>query len=355
MTASFATELRRRIETSGPITVADYMQACVAHYYSGRDPLGARGDFITAPEISQMFGELIGMWCAALWRMMGEPTTLNLVELGPGRGTMLADLLRAANVLPPFKRALAVHLIETSPALRDRQRETLRECGNAVSWHTSLTQVPDAPALWLANEFFDALPVHQAMRAADGWHERTVEIVEGELRFGTAPHTCDEQVPPTLDNATAGAIVEWRAPDSMQMLAARVTRGGAALIIDYGHAGSAVGDTLQAMRAHAYADPLLDPGADDLTAHVDFAAMAVVASSAGARVHGPLEQAKFLRRLGIAERAAVLKRKASAAQMRDIDAALDRLTASTPAGMGRLFKVLAIADARLGPLPAFDA
>ena len=352
---TLAAEIRGRIAAEGSITVADYVARCAAHYYAARDPLGRGGDFTTAPEISQMFGELIGMWTAALWRMLGEPAALNLVELGPGRGTMLADLLRAANVMPPFRRALSVHLVETSAALRERQREALAASGTAVAWHDMLDTVPEAPAIYLANEFFDALPVHQAIRQAEGWYERTIEAGgDGALQFGVGQR-CDDVVLARLHHAPAGSVFEWRGEAAPHALATRVARHGAALIIDYGHARSAVGDTLQAVRAHAFHPPLADPGTADLTAHVDFEALAAVARRAGARVHGPIEQRTFLARLGIVERAAMLKSKATPEQADDIDAALDRLTAATPTGMGRLFKVLAIADARLGPLPAFDA
>jgi NADH dehydrogenase [ubiquinone] 1 alpha subcomplex assembly factor 7 len=354
MSSPLEAEIRRRIDASGPISVADYMEMCVTHYYATRDPLGKAGDFTTSPEINQMFGELIGMWAAAVWRMLGEPSAINLIELGPGRGTMMADVVRAAKVLPAFTQAISVHLVETSPALRERQRDVLKECGVPIAWHDSLDSAPQTLAIYLANELFDALPVHQAIRQPDGWRERTIEIGDDGLRFAASSQACDEKISEALRDAPVGSIFEWRSGETERALATRVARHGAALVIDYGHVRSAIGDTLQAVRGHAYHPPLADPGSADLTAHVDFEAMAAMAASAGARVHGPIEQGTFLRRLGIDQRAAMLKGKADAAQTRDIDAAVDRLTATTPAGMGRLFKVLCMADARLGPLPAFD-
>jgi NADH dehydrogenase [ubiquinone] 1 alpha subcomplex assembly factor 7 len=355
MPSTFESELRSRIETGAPLSVADYMEMCVAHYYATRDPLGRSGDFITAPEISQMFGELIGLWAAAVWRMLGEPAALNLVELGPGRGTLMADALRAASALPAFKRAISVHLVETSPLLRDEQRDRLRDSGHAVAWHDALHSIPPAPAIFLANEFFDALPVHQAIRQPDGWRERIVDIGrDGSLQFRVSTKSCDAEIPAPLRNAPAGSVLEWRRPDVVRELATHVVRQGAALIVDYGHVRRSIGDTLQAVRGHTYHPPLADPGAADLTAHVDFEALANAAASAGARVQGPVEQGVFLRRLGIEERAAMLKGNANSTQIRDIEAGLDRLTATAPAGMGRMFKAIAFACERLGPLPGFD-
>ena len=356
MASPLEAEIRGRIEASGPMSIADYMQTCLAHpehgYYATRDPLGQAGDFTTAPEISQMFGELLGLWAADVWQRLGQPAAINLVELGPGRGTMMADMLRAANALPAFKRAISVHLVETSATLRARQRDVL---GENIAWHDSLGSVPDAPAIYVANEFFDALPIHQAIRRADGWRERTVDIGrDDQLRFGIAQTPCDSVVPTALRDAPIGSVYEWRDLEIARDLATRAVRQGAALIIDYGHADSAIGDTLQAVRAHSFHPPLVDPGMADLTAHVDFAALGAAAVSTGARVYGPIEQAMFLRRLGIEQRAAMLKSKATEAQARDIDAALDRLTATTPAGMGKMFKVLGLASTELRPLAGFD-
>jgi len=355
-------ELRAMISASGPIPVSRYMALCLSHpehgYYTNRDPFGRAGDFVTAPEISQMFGELIGLWAAEVWRQMGSPRAVRLIELGPGRGTMMADALRAARALPAFGEALCVHLVETSPALECRQRETLAACDATVSWHRALAEVPTGTAIILANEFFDALPVHQAIRGADGWYERVVGLDSGgRLVFATAPTPSPAvaRMPQRLAaEAALGTIFEWRCAGAMRALASRVAEDGAALIIDYGHAESGLGDTLQAVRGHRFADVLAEPGEADLTAHVDFAVLRADAEQVGARVYGPIEQGLFLRRLGIEQRAARLK-AAPPAKACAIDAALARLTGPGPAGMGRLFKALALCDPTLGPLPGFDS
>ncbi|WP_245421992.1 class I SAM-dependent methyltransferase [Rhodoplanes serenus] len=356
--------LRRRIATAGPLPVADYMSLCLGHpehgYYATRDPFGAAGDFTTAPEISQMFGELLGLWAAAVWQQMGEPSSLRLIELGPGRGTLMADALRAARVLPAFRTALSVHLVETSPLLAGRQRDTLAGAGVPLAWHDDLGAVLPGPAIVLANEFVDALPIRQAVRTATGWRERVVTLApNGRLAFDLAAPdpALAAAVPAALRTSPPDMIVEWRDEAFVGRLAARVAGDrespGAALIIDYGHTISGAGDTLQAVRGHAFADPLAAPGEADLTAHVDFAALARAAAAAGARVHGPLTQAEFLRRLGIDARAAQLKASAPA-EAAAIDAAVARLLDSGRTGMGALFKVLAVADPALGPLPALD-
>ena len=296
-------EIRRRIELAGPMPVAQYMALCLTHpehgYYTTRDPLGAAGDFTTAPEISQMFGELVGLWAAAAWRAMGSPDNVRLVELGPGRGTMMLDALRAAKVMPEFRAAIVLHMIEVSPALERLQRQALGAGGVPVSWHRALEEVPDGPMIILANEFFDALPVHQAVMCADGWHERVVKIDEdGNFHFSIDRDPIplfDEFLPSGLRAAKIGEIFEWRADRTALELGRRVVRsGGAALIIDYGHVESAIGDTLQAVGGHDYADPLKAPGLVDLTAHVDFQALAQAAEGMGARVHGPLVASRVL-------------------------------------------------------------
>ena len=357
-------ELRRIIAADGPMSVATFMGLCLGHpvhgYYTTRDPFGRAGDFITAPEISQMFGELIGLWAAAVWQAMGAPASLALVELGPGRGTLMADALRAARVVPAFAAALHVHLVETSPVLARRQRETLAGAGVPIASHRTFAEVPEGPMIVVANEFFDAQPVHQAVKTPSGWHERMVGIgTDGRLAFALHP----DQIPgfsaivPEADaNAPAGAVYEWRAGDVASEIAARIAKHrGAALAIDYGHVDSALGETLQAVGRHGFADPLTTPGEVDLTAHVDFAALARTARAAGARVHGPVSQSAFLRRLGIEARAAALRAKAKAAQAADIDAALARLIGSGGESMGELFKSVAFADPKLDALPGFDS
>ncbi|MGN6463509.1 MAG: class I SAM-dependent methyltransferase [Pseudolabrys sp.] len=357
-------EIRDLIARHGPISVSHYMDLCLAHpqygYYVCRDPIGASGDFITAPEISQMFGELIGLWMTAVWRLMGSPAGLRVVELGPGRGTLMADAMRAAQAVPPFVAAIGgIHLVEINAALRARQADTLARLPETPAWHTSLAEVPDGPTIIIANEFFDALPVHQAVKQSDGWHERMVHVdADGNLGYTLAqepiPHF-ERLLPKHLHDAHDDELFEWRSDAMAFDVGKRIGRAnGAALIIDYGHIRSDTGDTLQAAARHAFTDPLHAPGMADLTAHVDFQALGLAVSAMGAAVHGPIGQGEWLRRLGIVERAQALKAHATAAQRHDIDTALDRLTGAGRTTMGELFKVVALADPRLGPLPGFD-
>lgn len=293
--------LRSLIATKGPLTVSEYMGLALGHptlgYYRRQDPLGAAGDFITAPEISQMFGELIGLWAAVSWQQMGMPDPVRLVELGPGRGTLMADALRAAGQLPPFKAACRLHLVETSPALREVQASALANHGLTadIAWHDSIDQVPEGPAIVIANEFFDALPVRQFMRTADGWRERLIDVDpdrEDGFRFVLGPPSpvASALIPQAVRNAAEGAIAEV-CPAGLSIaaiLGQRLTaQGGVALIVDYGHAFSAAGDTLQAVARHSYVDPLVAPGVADLTAHVDFQALARAATEQGAQTFGP--------------------------------------------------------------------
>ena len=307
--------LKRRIAERGPISVADYMAEANAHYYATRDPLGAAGDFVTAPEISQMFGELIGIWLADLWRRAGRPEGALYVELGPGRGTLATDALRAMRGagLDP-----GVELVETSPVLRRAQAARL-----AARWHDGLATLPaDGPLLVVANEFFDALPVCQFDAAG---RELAVAVSGGRfVRDGEVE---------TESSPVAMALV--------RMLARRLVRqGGAALIVDYGHARPGTGDTLQAVSRHAYSDPFAAPGERDLTAHVDFSALAGAARAEGARVFGPVTQGGWLDAMGLDLRAAALTR-AAPGWAGEIAEARDRLAA--PERMGRLFKMLALA------------
>lgn len=352
-------EIRALIESEGPIPLSRYMALCLGHprygYYMTRDPLGTAGDFVTAPEVSQMFGELIGIWCADVWRRMGEPHPVHLAELGPGRGTLTADLLRAARSVPSFHAALDLHLVETSPVLAERQRAALAAAGAAARWHRHVETLPDGPLIAIANEFVDALPIDQIVRTETGWHERKVGIRGGKLVFALDPvalPNIDAIVPPRL-RASPGDILEHRDLAPLREIAHRIAaQDGAALVVDYGHTRSAFGDTLQAVRAHRYADPLEHPGEADLTAHVDFETLATEMERAGVRAHGPVTQGDFLRRLGIELRAKNLKRGKSPELQASIDADLARLTGPAP-GMGELFKALAFAHPALAALPGF--
>jgi SAM-dependent MidA family methyltransferase len=362
-TAPLEQEIRSLIATHGPISVSHYMELCLGHpqhgYYVTRDPLGASGDFITAPEISQMFGELIGLWMTAVWRQMDSPETIQIIELGPGRGTLMADAMRAAQAVPAFVQAASIHLVEISAALRARQAQTLSNLPRAPQWYRTLNEVPEGQAIIIANEFFDALPIHQAVKGPDGWHKRMVTIGEdGAFAYTTSKEPSpmfERLLPAHLHDAHDEAIFEWR-DDRAAMDVGRVVgrSRGAALIIDYGHMESATGDTFQAAARHAYSDPLHAPGLADLTAHVDFEALARAASGMGAEAQGPLRQGEWLRRLGIIERANALKAGATRAQRADIDSAIARLTGMGRTGMGEMFKVMALVDPRLGTLPGFE-
>ena len=352
-----ASDLRRRIARDGPLSVARYMAECLYHpdhgYYTKRQPIGRGGDFVTAPEISQIFGELLGLWAAATWRDFGAPDRVRLVELGPGRGTLMADALRAARLVPGFLAAAEVTLVEISPVLKAVQAETLAAAGAACSWVDSVADLASdgRPILVLANEFFDALPIRQLVRVPGGWRERRIGIDPAgrALRFEVSAETDSALalLPPglraaSIDLVPEGAVVEINpaAQAMMADLGHRIaTNGGAALIMDYGYAPSGPGDTLQALFDGRPSHPLQHPGRSDLTAHVDFAALSEAASMAGCQVHGPLEQGEFLRRLGIEDRLSALYRAAAdpATETR-LREGVERLI--DPQAMGRLFKVL---------------
>lgn len=327
--------LARAITLGGPIPVAQFMTAANAHYYATRDPLGAGGDFITAPEISQIFGELIGLWLADLWDRAGRPA-VHYVELGPGRGTLAADALRAmakAGLTP------SVHFVETSPALRAAQAQAVPN----AQWHDDVTTLPDDAALLIvANEFFDALPIYQLVRRADAWHERLIACQDTIFLPIAGKPVPDEIVPEALREAPAGSVIE-SSPASVAVVRALAKKlaaqGGAALIVDYGYDGPALGETLQAVKAHGFANPFDAPGEHDLTAHVDFATLAGMAELSGAEVHGPVAQGDFLGLLGIAERTAMLAR-AHPDRGGELAEAHRRLT--HPTEMGALFRAMAL-------------
>ncbi len=342
--------IRDLIEATGPITVADYMALALGDpvdgYYATRDPLGMAGDFVTAPEISQMFGELIGVWCLAAHEALGTPSSFHLVELGPGRGTLMRDLLRAARIRPVFGASASVHLVETSPTLRAVQAETLAASAAPI-WHDRIADLPDGPLIVVANEFFDALPIRQFQKTAEGWRERRIGVgPDGRLAFGLGGVVTDPALlPPDADRAPEGAVSEVNLPAEaiVAALSERIARdGGALLAIDYGHTASGFGDTLQAVRRHAFADVLKAPGEADLTAHVDFAALADAARRGGAAVSGPVTQGRFLVSLGLLERAGRLGMNRSEHEREAIVAAVERLAG--PEEMGDLFKVMAVSS-----------
>lgn len=338
---TLADQIVARIKVDGPITVADFMTECLLHpslgYYTTQNPIGASGDFITAPEISQMFGEIIGLCLAQAWLDQGTPTPFTLLELGPGRGTLMSDILRATRSIPGFHCAAEVYLLEASARMRTHQQETL--AGTTLHFVDDIEQVPDQPLWCIANEFFDALPVRQFQRAQAGWREKSVGQENGKLVFGRGPILPQAALDHRLEDSGVGDIVEW-VPAAGPICAAigrRITaQGGAALIIDYGDWRSK-GDTLQAVRAHAYAPVLDDPGKNDLTAQVDFEALAMAAPCAHTQL---TPQGLFLERLGITQRAQSLASKLEGDTRAAHIFAHRRLT--HPDEMGNLFKILGL-------------
>ncbi|WP_421999931.1 class I SAM-dependent methyltransferase [Roseovarius mucosus] len=342
-----------RIAEAGPMSLADYIAACLMHpefgYYATRDPFGARGDFITAPEISQMFGELLGLCLAQVWLDQGRPARFLLAELGPGRGTLMADVLRATQRVPGFREAAEVHLVEGSAVLRAAQR---RAIAGDVIWHERVESLPEGPLYLLANEFFDALPIRQFQRSGEGWRERVVGQSAGQLLLGLGGPVAPPALAERLADTREGDIVETCGPAAAVMaeIGARIAgQGGAALIVDYGDWRS-LGDTFQALKAHQPVDPLAEPGAADLTAHVDFEALALAAAPA---LHTRLTpQGVFLERLGIAARAEALARNLSGPALETHLAAYQRLTGAEE--MGTLFKVMGLYPEGAAPPPGLE-
>lgn len=344
--------IARRIAQTGPITLADYMAACLTDpdggYYTTATPFGAAGDFTTAPEISQMFGEMLGLCLLQAWVDQGRPAGV-LGELGPGRGTLMADIRRTFAALPGATGALALHLVEVSPRLRASQAEALAPA--LPVWHDGVAGLPEAPLFLVANEFLDALPIRQFRRAAEGWREVMVGCDDsGRLAPGLAPPVSPGFLADRTDVAE-GAVVEHcpALPAVLAEVAGRIARhGGAAIFVDYGD-WAGTGDTFQAVQAHAPADPFAEPGRADLTAHVDFAAIAAAARAAGAEATAMVPQGVFLERLGITARAEALARRMTGEPRDNHVAAHRRLT--HPDTMGQLFKVIAIhpADAPAPP------
>ncbi len=346
-----------RITTDGPLSVADYMAECLLHpvhgYYTTNDPLGAQGDFTTAPEISQMFGELIGLSLAQSWLDQGAPAPFSLAELGPGRGTLMADLLRATRGVPGFHAAMQIFLVEASPTLKTAQERALD--GFDVTWCAHMAELPAQPLFLVANEFFDALPVRQFIRQGDHWAEKRVGLTGDTLSFGLGQPAPQPALAHRLEDTKNGDLVELceAAHPIMTELGTRIaSHGGAGLVVDYGDWRS-LGDTLQALRAHAPADPLADPGAADLTTHVDFEALTLSASAAGCAFSRITPQGVFLERLGITNRAQTLAQALSGAALENLISAHRRLT--HPQEMGNLFKVMGLYPVNQTPPPGLDA
>ena len=341
-----AAELHRAIGADGPVPLSEFMGRALAHYYARRDPLGAAGDFITAPEISQIFGEMIGLWMAVMWQSMGSPARVVLAELGPGRGTLMADLLRAAQMVPAFVQAAEIWLVETSPALRQMQQKQL--AGYTVKWAERVEELPEAPMLLIANEFFDALPIEQYVRTDGHWRRRRVGVGTG----GGFAFVHGEAVDLPFDDAE-GSIREV-CPEARRLIA-RLGRqvakwGGALLVVDYGYDRTQAGDSLQAVRNHQFHPVLDDPGQADLTAHVDFYALAEAAIPA--RAYGPRGQGDFLTALGIETRLQFLATNTPPDITQSLKTGVARLI--DPQAMGTLFRVMALTHPAYGPPPGFE-
>jgi NADH dehydrogenase [ubiquinone] 1 alpha subcomplex assembly factor 7 len=366
-----ARKLIARIKACGPITVHDYMDACLNDaefgYYRTQKAIGRAGDFITAPEISQVFGELIGLWCAVVWQQMGAPPRFNLVELGAGRGTLLADALRATRIVPGFREAVSLHILDQNPVLIEQQRAALTAMGIACTWHATLETLPsDLPSIWVANEFLDTVPVHQYERHDDRWRSRAIGLdASGQLAFVAAPADWPVLADTDLPSHTAqhhwesGEIYEsqsWDYSTLRRMQKVTAIPAFAALFMDYGYVGQATIDTLQAVRAHRAEDVLTSPGEADLSCHVDFENFA---ACVGDPAHGgnklasdgPVTQAEFLGQLGIVERASRLM-AANPDKANALEMGVARLIA--PQGMGTRFKAIGVRSAALPPLPGFQ-
>ena len=351
------------IKANGPMTVADYMADALGHaqegYYATRLSIGAEGDFTTAPEISQIFGELIGAWLMQSWVDMGSPAAFNLIELGPGRGVMMADILRAARAKLDFLQAASVYLVETSGRLRHEQQRRLRDFAPPIDWLDDFASAPRGPSLIVANEFFDCLPVRQFERTDDGWRERLVDVDDaGEtlvFAHGKTPPHPDIELP-QRERSTVGDIIEVSADSerAANEIAHRLVEdGGRALIIDYGKLHAAPGDTLQAVRGHKYWPVLASPGRADLTAHVDFDALTRAGINVGAGVYGPVSQGAFLERLGLGMRLHRLCDHATPQEQAELHAGAHRIAA--PSQMGDLFKVLCFTAPDLPAPPGFQS
>ncbi|SLN26893.1 class I SAM-dependent methyltransferase [Roseisalinus antarcticus] len=344
--------LLRQIALTGPLTLADYMALCLSHpehgIYASADPLGAGGHFTTAPEITQMFGELVGLALGQAWLDQGAPDRIVLAELGPGRGTLMQDALRALARVPGFADAAALHLVETSPALRREQARRLP----GAQWHDHLAGLPEAPLFLVANEFFDALPIRQFQRDGDAWRERVVGASGERLTLGLTAAAALAELEHRLNDTEDGQIVETcpALPAIATEIGRRVAaHGGAALVVDYGDWRSR-GDTFQALRHHAPADPFAEPGTADLTAHVDFEALARAAAPAAHTALTP--QGVFLERLGIAQRTGQLAERLAGDALESHLAAHRRLT--LPSEMGHLFKVIGLFPDGAAPPPGLE-
>jgi SAM-dependent MidA family methyltransferase len=361
MTTALGEKIKAIIRANGPISITDFFSLCLADpqygYYRTREPFGPAGDFVTAPEISQLFGEMIGVFLVHAWQRHGTPAGVRLVEIGPGRGTMMADMLRVIQKLaPPLYDTMHVHLVETSERLRDIQQETLQAHATKVAWHADFSAVPPGFTLLAANELFDAIPIRQFVSTATGFRERVVALdIDDELGFAVGVATLDPALipdaPPKLPFGTVFEIAPARQA-VMQAICERLEdHGGTAVAIDYGHMVTGFGDTLQAVRMHEFDPPLAHPGEADLTSHVDFQSLAETAIAAGMHINGCVHQGDFLIGLGLMERAGALGRDQDVITQQGIRMAVERLAGEGEGRMGELFKVLAVSDKMIDLMP----
>ena len=361
MTTPLARKLARLIATTGPISVADYFSSCLSDpeygYYRTRHPFGTAGDFTTAPEISQLFGEMIGIFLVLCWRAHGKPDAVRLIEIGPGRGTLMADVQRTlSGVAPELVSAASGHLVETSPHLSKVQAQTLSGAPVSNHWHTDIDDVPEGFSLLFCNELFDAIPIRQFISTDNGFRERVVALDEADnliFEAGTAS-LAPADVPAT---AKIGDIIEIAPAREalMSRIAARLAAsGGCALAIDYGHGEAGTGDTLQAVRDHRYTGVFETPGEADLTSHVDFSALARAAAASGAQVWPLLSQSRFLLGLGLLERAGALGAGKTQKRQQEIGEAVNRLAGDGEGQMGNLFKVLGLSSPAIAVAPFAD-
>ncbi|MFC5445545.1 class I SAM-dependent methyltransferase [Rhizobium halophytocola] len=361
MTTALGDKIKSLIRANGPMSVTDYFSLCLADpehgYYQTRNPFGSSGDFVTAPEVSQLFGEMVGLFLVHAWQAHGQPLPVRLVEVGPGRGTMMSDILRVtARVAPDFYAGATVHLVETSDRLQAVQKKTLSRHGDKISWQHGFDELPDGFTLLVANELFDAIPLRQFVKSGTSFRERMVSLdADDNLAFTVGVATLD---PAYLQDFTRlpddGTIFEI-APARLSVLQVMCERlkafGGTTLLIDYGHLTTGFGDTLQAVMAHEFDDPLAHPGLADLTSHVDFEQLVRLAQALEMQVNGCMHQGDFLRGLGLEQRAQALANGKSPGIQHDIAIAVDRLAGAGPGKMGELFKVLCLSSPTIKVAP----
>jgi len=361
LTTALGEKIKTLIRANGPISVTDYFAMCLADpdhgYYRIREPFGRAGDFVTAPEVSQLFGEMIGVFLVHAWQRHGAPAQARLCEIGPGRGTMMLDMLRViARLAPALYETMSVHMVETSDRLQDIQRQTLGDQGGRMHWHTSFDEVPEGFTLLATNELFDAIPIRQFIKTPTGFRERVIGLdADDQLAFGIGIAGLDIAVLPSPPSTVAEGTIFEIAPARQAVMSTLCDRlrimGGTAVIIDYGHIVSGFGDTLQAVRMHEYDLPLAHPGEADLTSHVDFEDLARTAKASGVHINGCLHQGDFLMGLGLGERAASLGRGKDEAMQAEITDAAARLAGAGVGRMGELFKVLAVSSPALHLMP----